>query len=302
MKNILIISSDYDKTVEYIYNKFKENISFYIFNINKFYDYEVEIDNSGWRITNKDGVSIKNTEVYSIYYRKPRTPILDEYNEIDKIIIQNDIITIIHGIVNDFEGRVITKPKILKVVENKVYQLLYARKNKIRIPNSLIGNSSHKLKENENGGQSIIKPITKGRIEYKDEVVLFQTELFNDWDANIIDTPIYIQEYIEKNFEVRVTVVENEIFAVRIDTKNKIDWRKDYENHKYTIIDIPIEIKEFILKCMNDFEISFGAFDFIVNQKDEWIFLEVNPNGQWLWLENELNLKISDKIISMLIR
>ena len=45
-----------------------------------------------------------------------------------------------------------------------------------------------------------------------------------------------------------------------------------------------------------------GAFDFIVTPEDKWVFLEVNPNGQWLWLEQSLNLDISKKILDNLIK
>lgn len=52
---------------------------------------------------------------------------------------------------------------------------------------------------------------------------------------------------------------------------------------------------------MKDMNLSFGAFDYIVTLDDEWIFLEINPNGQWLWLEQSLDLDISQKIIDYLI-
>lgn len=52
---------------------------------------------------------------------------------------------------------------------------------------------------------------------------------------------------------------------------------------------------------MDAFNLMFGAFDFIVTPRNEWVFLEVNPNGQWLWLERSLNLNISQKIVEYLI-
>ena len=54
----------------------------------------------------------------------------------------------------------------------------------------------------------------------------------------------------------------------------------------------------FIFKYYN---LNFGAFDYIVTPENEWIFLELNPNGQWLWLEEALNLDISEKIINYLL-
>ena len=75
----------------------------------------------------------------------------------------------------------------------------------------------------------------------------------------------------------------------------------DYSNHRYSLIDCP---KDIIRKCyqmMLDFNLVFGAFDFIVTPENEWIFLEINPNGQWLWLEQSLGLDISQHILNNLI-
>ena len=52
---------------------------------------------------------------------------------------------------------------------------------------------------------------------------------------------------------------------------------------------------------LEDLELKFGAFDFIVDEEDNWVFLEVNPNGQWQWLEEKLNLNISEKIVEYLV-
>lgn len=114
-------------------------------------------------------------------------------------------------------------------------------------------------------------------------------------------TPIYLQEYIPKQFEVRVTIVGRKMYPIRIDTENKVDWRADYQNHRYTQITCPDDIIVKCYKLMDDFNLVFGAFDFIVTPELKWIFLEINPNGQWLWLEQSLKLDISQKIVEYLI-
>ncbi|MCW1360319.1 hypothetical protein [Campylobacter sp. US33a] len=44
--------------------------------------------------------------------------------------------------------------------------------------------------------------------------------------------------------------------------------------------------------------LEYGALDFIVNLQNEWIFLEINYSGQWLWIEDLSGLKISDGIVN----
>lgn len=46
--------------------------------------------------------------------------------------------------------------------------------------------------------------------------------------------------------------------------------------------------------------ISFGAIDLVRDKNGDYIFLEINPNGQWAWVEMETGLKISDEIIKFL--
>ena len=132
--------------------------------------------------------------------------------------------------------------------------------------------------------------------------ILYQTNMFKGIKEDISLTPIYLQQYIRKQYEVRLTIIAREVYAVRIDTKNKIDWRLDYQNHRYTLIICPEDIIKKCNQMMDDLNLIFGAFDFIVTPEDKWVFLEVNPNGQWLWLEQSLNLDISKKILDNLIK
>ncbi|MEJ2669125.1 MAG: MvdD family ATP-grasp ribosomal peptide maturase, partial [Gammaproteobacteria bacterium] len=47
--------------------------------------------------------------------------------------------------------------------------------------------------------------------------------------------------------------------------------------------------------------LNFGCIDMILTPDDEFVFLEVNPNGQWLWVEHSLGCNISGAIADKLI-
>lgn len=298
-KRILIITSSVDETTTYIINKYHKEVDFFRVNVDRFNEYKFSIENEGWSISN-GCFRITSEDIYSIYYRKPMLPDLSIYDSQYHLMIQRDIIAVINGIVDCFLGKVLTKPSILRKTENKIYQLMYASRNGFNIPQSYIGNSSEaciKYKKSK----SIIKPITTGKTYGKNGWELYQTSIFKGVDEDIDFTPVYLQDYISKQFEVRITIVGRKIYPVRIDTKNQVDWRADYQNHRYTRITCPDDIIMKCYKLMDDFNLEFGAFDFIVTSDNEWIFLEVNPNGQWLWLEQSLKLDISKKIVEYLI-
>lgn len=149
--------------------------------------------------------------------------------------------------------------------------------------------------------EKIIKPISIGKIYTENTCEIYQTNKFNSFNEDISYTPIYIQNYVEKLFEVRITVINNKVFPVKIEAGDKLDWRKSYNTNKYSVIEVPDKILKDIFNMMKSFELKFGAFDYIVNKNNEWVFLEINPNGQWLWLEKVLKLQISNAIIDYLI-
>lgn len=299
-EKILIITSSIDCTVDYIIEKYGESVDFYRFDIDLFSGYEIVIGGNGhWSICCENWI-LEKKDIHSIYYRKPRLPKMDEYAYEYRSMIARDIIALINGIVDDFDGKVLTKPYILRKTENKVFQLLYAEKNGLLIPKSFIGNS------NEIAGEflskkAIIKPITTGKIVGQEKIELYQTNYFTKFDEDISLTPIYLQEYENKNYEVRLTYINGTFFTVRIDSEDKLDWRKNYLGLKYSIIECPQMIADICIKMMKDFELNYGAFDFIINENGEWVFLEVNPNGQWQWLEQELQIPISKKIVEYLV-
>ena len=116
-------------------------------------------------------------------------------------------------------------------------------------------------------------------------------------------TPSIFQKYIEKEYELRITVVGEEIFAAKVlsqsDCETIVDWRR--KNLRFQCCEVPEELNEKCCQMMKRLGIAFGAFDFIRTKEGQYYFLEVNPNGQWVWIENDTGLKISDAIINYLL-
>ena len=121
---------------------------------------------------------------------------------------------------------------------------------------------------------------------------------------NISRAPSIYQEYIEKDYELRITVIGEDIYPVKIYSQTNentiVDWRKDQLNLEYELVSLDPEFEESLKNLHNNFNLIYGAYDFIVTPEGEHIFLEVNPVGQWLWLEEELGLDISQSIADLL--
>lgn len=113
------------------------------------------------------------------------------------------------------------------------------------------------------------------------------------------------QPYHEKKKEWRITVIGKSVFSVAIytDKEAKDDWRKHQDTNavRFVAEDFP---KKWADKCkgfLSTLGLRYGAFDFIEEPNGRIIFLEVNPNGQFAWLEEILGLPISKAIADELI-
>lgn len=125
--------------------------------------------------------------------------------------------------------------------------------------------------------------------------------------ATLKDCPIIFQEYIDKAYELRSTVIGDHIHTVKIDSQiagaeTAIDWRKyNIARTPHSSYELPNEIREKILEINRKMKLTYSAFDLIRAKNGEYIFVETNPYGQWLWLEDLTGVSITQSISDYLI-
>jgi glutathione synthase/RimK-type ligase-like ATP-grasp enzyme len=112
--------------------------------------------------------------------------------------------------------------------------------------------------------------------------------------------PTMLQAYVEKRFEVRATVVGDRVFAARIGSQEveeaRVDWRRADEEVQLERYVLPPDIESRLVDVNRKLGMFYGAMDLIVTPDGEHVFLETNPGGAWLWLEQELEFPISAEL------
>lgn len=293
--NILIITSSFDKTIDFLINKFKHKYQFLRLNLDQIDQYCLALTKEGLVFrSQEDATQDLFNEIKSIYFRKIYLPDLSKYDSLYHNYMQKEIYNFIIGIADSFEGRVLSKPSLLRQVENKIYQFHLAKKLNLLIPDVCISNCAAYVNSNVALGEWIAKPISIGKITNDKQIL---TNVLEHYVHNIELSPTYFQKKIKNDYELRITYINGFFYCVKI-VSQKVDWRNDV-NAKYELIDVPEIVKEECLRFLYYTGLNFGAFDYIVNNGN-YYFLECNPNGQWLWLENKLNLDISEKIMEFL--
>jgi glutathione synthase/RimK-type ligase-like ATP-grasp enzyme len=104
-----------------------------------------------------------------------------------------------------------------------------------------------------------------------------------------------------------VTVIGQKIFAVEIDaqksTRAKDDWRRyDLAHTTFQVHNLPCPIKLRITDLLRQLNLVFGCIDFIVTPDNQYIFLEINPMGQWYWAEALTGGAMLDSFVQMLMQ
>lgn len=289
-------------TSDYLIDKFSTQHNFFRFNTDRFYDYEIKISADGTIVEYKDkSMAINLTDCDALYYRKITLPSLEDYEPRFRELMYREMMSVIEGIAETAGKRAVTRPSSLRRADNKIVQLKEAKKVGFILPLSLITNSDASAQSFCSEHQSIIKPISYGKIVDDAKIGFIQTNLVKQAEdiEGLSCSPAYFQSYENKDYEIRLTIVKHKLFGVRIDSTNKVDWRKEGTALTYSKIEIPSHIGQKCLMMMENLGINFAAFDFIVHN-DEYFFLELNANGQWLWLEEQLDLDISSAIMKQL--
>ena len=117
-------------------------------------------------------------------------------------------------------------------------------------------------------------------------------------------TPGIFQELVLKDYEVRLTVVADKMFAAKIlsqwDERTKLDWRIAPHDIKYEPIDLPADICDKVSAFMAETGLIYSCIDFIVTPEGRHVFLESNPRGQYLWIEHYTGMPITEAIADAL--
>ena len=111
------------------------------------------------------------------------------------------------------------------------------------------------------------------------------------------------QSYIEADVDLRITIVGDKIFAAAIhsqDTSYKVDFRMDIGAAKVEAATLPSDVEAKLLALMRRLCLVYGAIDMRRRPDGSHVFLEINPAGQWLFIERQTGQKITEELAAKL--
>jgi glutathione synthase/RimK-type ligase-like ATP-grasp enzyme len=191
---------------------------------------------------------------------------------------------------------------------HKPLQLACAQELGLAVPDTLVSNDPPAVAAlMRSGGEHIYKVLT-WYFEVPDRMVftsLVDETAVRDDPAAVATAPGIYQARIAKRHEIRATVVGERVFAVRVESqasdRTELDWRRDQYGVAYHAARLDPELDATLVAMNERLGLAFGAYDLIVTPAGEPVFLEVNPMGQWLWLERAAGVPITAAVADHLL-
>lgn len=290
-KTTIVFTDSKDVTTDVIF-QYVPNVSknIFRFNFDLFDEYQFELTPTDFYIADPLGrvASLSNTK--KAYYRKPikregKSP-LENYAQDEKWAFYRELIYFLW----ENEKIVLVEPDTHGRRVGKLRQLKLA-KDYFDVPDTILSNRAHhsQIKWQE----SVVKSITGNLVDGKN---IFTTLVnIQDLDPRFA---WFIQEYINANYDITIVFVRGKIYPYRLKRdflEHTIDFRAPTNKNlwgKWEFFEIDSDFCQRIINFMQALKLHYGRLDFLVKTDGKIVFCEVNPNGQFAWLdfENEKGL------------
>lgn len=306
---ILVIASTLDFTSDYVCLELKKRGKNYLrVNRDEFSKYKILFDINRMLLSIQiEGInySIDENSLKAIYYRAP-IYLRDIYQPnigVEEQLFRTQWTAFIRNL-SIFENIIwLNNPVATFKAENKLLQLKYAEKIGFLYPKTLVSNTN--MLPLDLDSEYIVKSLDTALLRTDEKEAFIYSSVIKGSEillSNLEVSPVVIQEYIFPKVDIRVSVIADRVYAVKI-VQNNIgidgDWRLQKHGLTYIPIDLPKDIEQKCTQLVNDLGLAFGGID-LIESEGEYYFIEVNPTGEWAWLVDAAGLNIYEGICDYL--
>jgi glutathione synthase/RimK-type ligase-like ATP-grasp enzyme len=266
------------------------------------------------------GYSLDIAEIGAVWTRKTAefTFISDDLGAQERAYAGKEMEHILFGMLYALDGYWMSHPAAIRGALWKGEQLARAAKFGFDVPTSIITNRAASARDFHAGadGDIIFKAMASpflgaDMVEPEDRITagLPTTRIGREHEAlldAVEELPCFFQHYVPKQYELRVTVIDGLVFAAKIhsqdDARTLVDFRDFSAPIRYEAAELPVEIENRCRDYIRSYGLTYGAIDLIVTPDDRYVFLENNPAGQFLFVEQLVpELKMLDAVADRLI-
>ena len=278
-------------------------------------DISTELD--GERLTGRIRTAdqeIRIEEVTSVWYRRPEEPELhpdlpEGYREFARSECVSAVVGLYQAL---YDRRWVSRYDRILGANHKLYQMRLAGEMGFSTAPALITNDPDDAREffDRCGGRMIYKPMRFELItdeqghEYGIYTSVVTEEHIDRCLESVSVVPCLFQELVPKAYELRVNVIGDRVWSAAIHSQEseetRLDFRVDAENLRHEPIHLSEELEALCVEMTHRFGLRMSNIDFIVTPDGDHVFLELNPNGQFAWIEKTTGLPLTTALVDEL--
>ncbi len=254
---------------------------------------------NGFLLRSTGASEVASHEIDAVYFRQIRPPRIDGVAESDRNFARREASECLRSLWRLIpEEKWVNHPRRLWLASNKIEQLTIAQSLGMHIPSTIVTLNKDTIESflAEHDDHGICKAVKHGFVHHGTHTSIATTQRV---DKSYIDTfdefapvPMIYQPEIPKVHDVRVTVVGERVFATAIHSQvhaeTEVDWRVwdlyDFDL-KHERVDMPKDVVEGCRRITAYYGLKYSAIDLVLSTDAHYYFLEMNPNGQWAWVE-----------------
>jgi hypothetical protein len=252
-------------------------------------------------VTAEDGVVTRVDDVHTVWYRRPWLPRIADTvtDEDDRRFSLHEWAQAIDGVLLSLDARFVN-PLYAHRGAVKPRQLCVAQSVGLSVPDTTITNDPNAASDclRRHGNRVVHKSLTSPDHHF------VETRRWADTDpATLGDLPVaptIFQAEVQGVSDVRVTVVGEQVFAAEIIRRGDLpDCRLELDA-SYVPHNLPRRVVDSLLDLMHRLGLVFGTIDMRITPKREYVFFEVNPQGQYLFVEIRTGMPITTALVELL--
>jgi hypothetical protein len=260
------------------------------------------------------GRAIELQALSAMWYRRPETPVPhDDLADLAmRAYVADECLEFTSDVWNSLECPCLPAPlAVVRRAGHKASQLAVAGALGFELPPTLITNDPDAFLDfyRRHNGEVISKLASTNFVHRFGNDFARYTDIIPKRDLGYVQDvrlcPMIFQAYVPKRVELRVTVVGERVFAAEIHSqasrRTRHDWRHyDMYQTPHYAHDLPADVAGRCLALATRLGLRYGAIDLVLTPDGRYVFLEINPNGQFLWIEQATGLPISDAVCDLL--
>ncbi len=256
------------------------------------------------RVVAARGGAVRARDVSAVWWRRPMPLRPDpRLAPADAAFAVRETAEALTGLASTLRVRWVNDPWRDAVAARKPRQLALAERLGLRVPPTLVTNDPVRarafLSARRRSG-AVLKALAGVPEDWR-PTRLVTPEVVRRLAA-LRHAPVILQEYVP-GVDVRVTVVGRGLFATAIDaraTRSPEDFRTAFDDARVEPCALPRDVARRLRALVAALGLRYAAIDLRRRDDGEHVFLEVNPSGQWLFLEERTGQPITAAVARLL--